>query len=266
MTTRFPQRRLVAAALASLAALALAATAGAEPKAEAKAADKAEPRTDAKGDPRAVIAKRLEVGVEAVRPSVVAGLYEVAHGGEVLYVTSDGRYAFSGDLYATDTGKNLTEKRRSETRLAALRAVSDDEAIIFSPKAPRYTVTVFTDVDCAYCRKLHSQIAEYNRLGVRVRYVFYPRSGPGTESWRKAEAVWCSANRQDALTRAKQGADVGQKLCQNTPVSRTYELGRELGIRGTPGIFTDRGEYLPGYFPPDQLLERLKELDGGGAG
>ena len=254
MPTRFARRRLAAA---TLAALGLAA---------ALAALAADPKPDPKADPRAAIAKKLEVPVDAVRPSVVAGLYEVAHGGEVLYVTGDGRYAFTGDLYETDKGKNLTEQRRSETRLAALKTVADEEAIIFSPKTPRYTVTVFTDVDCQYCRKLHSEIAEFNRLGVRVRYVFYPRSGPGTDSWRKAEVVWCSANRQEALTRAKQGAEVTGNVCKNTPVARTYALGQELGIRGTPGIFTDRGDYLPGYYPPAQLVEKLKELETGGAG
>ena len=260
MPTRLARRHL---AVAALAALGLAAVSGAT-AGDSRLDAKADTKADAKADPRATIAKRLEVPVDAVRPSVVTGLYEVAHGGEVLYVTGDGRYAFTGDLYETDKGKNLTEQRRSEARVLALKGVSDEDAIIFSPKTPRYTVTVFTDVDCQYCRKLHSEIAEYNRLGVRVRYVFYPRSGPGTDSWRKAEVVWCSANRQDALTRAKQGAEVTGKACKNTPVARTYALGQELGIRGTPGIFTDRGEYLPGYFPPAELLEKLKALDGAG--
>ena len=258
MITCFARHRLAAAALAAFGLVAALGAGAADSKLESKA--------DAKADPRQAIAKRLEVPVDAVRPSVVAGLYEVAHGGEVLYVTSDGRYAFTGDLYETDKGRNLTEQRRAETRLAALKGVSDDDAIIFSPKTPRYTVTVFTDLDCQYCRKLHSEIAEFNRLGVRIRYVFYPRSGPGTDSWRKAEVVWCSANRQDALTRAKQGGEVAGQVCKNTPVARTYALGQELGIRGTPGIFTDHGEYLPGYYPPAQLIEKLKELDGGGAG
>jgi thiol:disulfide interchange protein DsbC len=260
MPHRFARRGLAAATLAALG-LATALGALAADPAPAPAA-----RPDAKTDPRSAIAKRLDVPVDAVRPSVVAGLYEVAHGGEVLYLTGDGRYAITGDLYETDKGKNLTELRRTETRLVALKTVSDEEAIIFSPKTPRYTITVFTDVDCQYCRKLHSEIAEYNRLGVRVRYVFYPRSGPGTDSWRKAEVVWCSANRQDALTRAKQGGEVAGKVCKETPVARTYALGQELGIRGTPGIFTDRGEYLPGYYPPAQLLEKLKELESDTAG
>ena len=108
--------------------------------------------------------------------------------------------------------------------------------LIFSPKNPLYTITVFTDVDCQYCRKLHSEIAELNRLGVRVRYMFYPRTGPNTESWRKAEVVWCSADRNEALTRAKAGAQLDMnKTCGPTPVAREYALGQSLGVRGTPG-------------------------------
>jgi thiol:disulfide interchange protein DsbC len=212
-------------------------------------------------DPRAAIAKRLEVPPGAVRPSVLPGIYEVARGAEVLYVTADGRYALSGDLYETGSGRNLTEHRRIEGRRAALHAVPDSDAIIFAPPNPRYTVTVFTDVDCAYCRKLHSQIAEYNRLGIRIRYLSYPRTGPGTDSWHKAEVVWCAADRQDALTRAKQGIEVAGKSCEGNPVKRTFELGEELGIRGTPGIFTEAGEYLPGYYTPERLAKRLQELE-----
>ena len=216
-------------------------------------------------DPRVAIAKRLEVGVDAVRTSALPGIYEVAHGGEVLYVSGDGRYALSGDLYETDSGRNLTEQRRTEVRGVALRALADADTIIFGPKSARYTVTVFTDIDCPYCRRMHSEIAEYNRLGVRIRYAFYPRSGPGSDSWKKAEAVWCAPNRQDALTRAKAGAAVPPRACPDAPVAKTWELGRELGIRGTPGMFTDRGDYLSGYLSPQRLLERLRELDGAAA-
>ena len=131
--------------------------------------------------------------------------------------------------------------------------------LVFGPKDPKYTVTVFTDVDCGYCRKLHSQIAEYNRLGIRVRYLFWPRSGPDTESWTKAEQVWCSANRGEALTRAKRGETLNAPTnCSGLPVAREYELGKEIGIRGTPAIVLGSGEMLPGYLPPAQLLQQLR--------
>ena len=116
--------------------------------------------------------------------------------------------------------------------------------LVFSPKDPKYTITVFTDIDCGYCRRLHSQIAEYNRLGIGVRYLFYPRSGPETESWHKAEAVWCSANRNEALTRAKNGEDIKSPKCPAGLVARDWELGHKLAVEGTPAIFLPSGEML----------------------
>jgi thiol:disulfide interchange protein DsbC len=247
---RFPTSILGSAGAALALALAVSAV-----------ADPAKPDA-AKADPRLAIAHKLEVELEAIRPSGLPGIYEVARGAEVLYVSSDGRYALSGDLFETGSGRNLTEHRRTEARALALRAVPDSDAIIFAPEKPRYSVTVFTDVDCGYCRALHKNIAEYNRLGVRVKYLFFPRTGPGTESWHKAEAVWCAPDRREALTRAKAGAQMpASAACGATPVARSYELGQELGIRGTPGIFTDRGDYLPGFMTPAELVKRLKELE-----
>jgi thiol:disulfide interchange protein DsbC len=133
--------------------------------------------------------------------------------------------------------------------------------LIFSPPNPKYTITVFTDVDCQYCRKLHSEIGELNRLGIRVRYMFFPRTGPNTESWIKAEVVWCSPDRNEALTRAKLGANLDlKKACPMNPVAREYQLGQDIGVRGTPAIVTERGDYIAGYLPPLQLLAQIKEL------
>ncbi len=131
--------------------------------------------------------------------------------------------------------------------------------LIFGPKDPKYTVTVLTDVDCAYCRKLHSQIAEYNRLGVRVRYMLYPRTGPNTVSWTKAEQVWCSPDRNDAFTRATLGQELKTKACPNNPVASSYAMGKDFALQGTPSIVLADGEMLDGYLPPDVLVQRLKD-------
>jgi thiol:disulfide interchange protein DsbC len=211
----------------------------------------------AKPDVRAEIARRLEVNVDDVKPSPVAGLYEIRSGAEVGYVSVDGKFYVDGDVFDMQSKKNLTEVRRQEGRLELLAKVRDGDAIIFAPAGkPKHTLTVFTDVDCTYCRRLHQDIGELNRLGIRVRYVMYPRGGPGTEAWKKAEAVWCSADRKDALTRAKRGEAVKAGRCE-TPVAAQYALGQQLGIRGTPGIFTEQGEYLAGYLPAAQLAEYL---------
>lgn len=211
------------------------------------------------GDVRAEIARRLEVDVEDVRPSPIAGLYEIRSGAEVGYVSVDGRFYVDGDVFDMNTRANLTERSRDQGRLELLASVADGDTIVFAPPGKsRHTLTVFTDIDCKFCRHMHQEMAELNRLGIRVRYLFYPRSGPGTESWKKAESVWCSANRRDALTRAKRGEAVKSAQCE-TPVAAHYELGRSMRLRGTPGIITDRGEYLAGYLPAAQLAEYLAQ-------
>src|SRR5271155_3959262 len=214
-------------------------------------------------DPRAALVKLLPAGskIEDLRPSPIPGIYEFTQGADVSYLTADGKYFLDGNVYDMSTRENLSEALRSHARLAMIDAVPESQMVIFSPKNPLYTITVFTDVDCQYCRKLHSEIAEINKLGVRVRYMFFPRTGPNTESWRKAEVVWCSADRNEALTRAKAGAELDMnKTCGPTPVAREYELGQSIGVRGTPAIVTDGGDYISGYMPPRELLEAIKRL------
>ena len=122
------------------------------------------------------------------------------------------------------------------------------------------TVTVFTDIDCGFCRKFHSQIADVNKAGVRVRYMMYPRTGPGTESWKKAEQVWCSADRRDALTRAKRGEPVKAKACGDGAIKTQYELGSDLGVEGTPAIFTQNGDYIGGFLTPEELVQSVQAI------
>ncbi|MBV6418659.1 MAG: Thiol:disulfide interchange protein DsbC [Steroidobacteraceae bacterium] len=198
--------------------------------------------------------------VDDLRPTPMQGIFELRRGGDIVYVSEDGRYALMGDLYDLKSNSNLSETRRRGLRKELLSAVPDSQTLIFSPKDPKYTINVFTDVDCAYCRKLHSQIAEYNRLGVRVRYLFFPRTGPDTESWHKAESVWCAADRNEALTRAKRGEAIKSRPCGQTPVAKEYQLGEDLGIQGTPAIVLANGEMLPGYVPPAMLVDHLKTV------
>jgi len=138
----------------------------------------------------------------------------------------------------------------------------EDQMIIFSPERPTATVTVFTDVDCGYCRQFHSHVAELNKLGVKVRYVPFPRTGPGTESWAKAESVWCAADRKDALTRAKKGETVKSKKCGDAVLKMGYQTGEDFGLDGTPAIYTQSGEYIGGYLTPEQLIAIVQESDG----
>ena len=214
----------------------------------------------AKADPRVDVAAHIPgARPEELRATAVPGIFELTRGAEVVYVTADGKYAFTGDLVELASNTNLTEQHRRELRAKALDAFPESEMLVFGPKDSKYTVTVFTDVDCPYCRKLHSQIGIYNRLGIRVRYLLYPRTGPNTESWTKAEQVWCSSDRNAALTRAKLGEPLQTKPCANNPVARSYALGQDFALEGTPAIIMPNGELLPGYLPPELLAQHLKD-------
>jgi thiol:disulfide interchange protein DsbC len=247
--------------LRSVCVMAVLALAGVLGQARAQApAEMPDPRA---ADPRAALVKLLPAGtkVDDLVPSPIPGVYQFVQGAEVSYLTADGKYYLDGNVYDMATRANLTEVLRARARVALINAVPETQMLIFSPKNPLYTVTVFTDVDCQFCRKLHGDMAELNKLGVRVRYLFYPRTGPNTESWRKAEVVWCSADRNDTFTRAKAGAQLDMnKTCGPTPVAREYALGQSLGVRGTPAIVTESGDFINGYMPPRDLLQAIKQL------
>jgi len=244
---------LLAACLAGRAPAATVASPAAVPQVASAAAGAADPRV-------AIAAKFAGVRPDDLHPTPIPGIYELMRGTDAAYVTTDGKYAIVGDLYLTSSNDDLTEARRREMRLRLLAAIPESHMVIFGPSNARHTVTVFTDVDCAYCRRLHSQIAEYNRLGIRVRYVSYPRTGPNTESWTRAEQVWCAADRKSALTKAKLGQSLSDKVCPNNPVAEEYALGQQFDLQGTPAIILGDGEMIPGYMSPSDLAQQLKSV------
>jgi thiol:disulfide interchange protein DsbC len=213
-------------------------------------------------DPRvAIAAKMAGVKPEDLHATPIPGIYELLRGGDAAYVSTDGKYAIIGDLYETGTNNDLTENRRRDLRLKMLAAIPENQMVVFGPDNPKHTITVFTDMDCAYCRKLHSQITDYNKLGIRVRYIAYPRTGPNTSSWSKAEQVWCSADRKTALTEAKLGKTLPTKICADNPVAKEYALGQEFNLQGTPTIILGNGEMVAGYMAPTDLVEELKGVN-----
>jgi len=216
---------------------------------------------EGKQDPRVAIAEQLPmVSVDDISDSPVEGIYEIALGPQVAYVSADGRYLFTGDIIDLKHQINLTDARRNGARVEALGALGESKMIVFSPESkPAHSITVFTDIDCGYCRKLHSEMDQLNELGVEVRYLFYPRQGPGSDSWSKADNVWCAKDRQEALTLAKQGGEVEPKAC-DTPVSTHYEMAQSVGLRGTPAIVTEDGTLLSGYLPAKDLAAQLDYL------
>jgi len=202
-------------------------------------------------------------GVEAsdISESPVPGIYQVAIGANVAYVTNDGRYIIRGDIYDTQSSANLTEDTRAKARVAMLDGVDPASMIVFKPAdgKVKHTVTIFTDIDCGYCRQFHREIDKVTALGIEVHYLFYPRTGPNTESWTKADHVWCAGDHNDALTRAKLGGEVPEASCGNTPVEAHYALGQRIGVRGTPAVFSETGELVGGYLPPATLAKVLDD-------
>jgi thiol:disulfide interchange protein DsbC len=204
------------------------------------------------------------VSAEDITDSPLPGVYQVQVGSRVAYVSQDGRYLLQGDLYDLETSRNLTEVTRASSRIDMLAGVPADQMMVFSPAdgEPKHTITIFTDIDCGYCRQFHREIEQVNNLGIEVHYLFYPRTGPNTDSWAKAEKVWCSGPdlRNAALTRAKLGGQVPDATCDTNPVGSHWDLGHEIGVTGTPSVIAANGEIIGGYMAPDMLLQRLDSL------
>ena len=199
-----------------------------------------------------------EIGPEDVDVSAVDGWYTVHKGSIVAYVSADGRYLLQGDMIDLDNQVNLSEQARNEGRREVMSSVSDDQSIMFSPTEVKYSITVFTDVDCTYCRKLHSQIDEYLAEGIEIRYMLYPRGGPASRSWKTSEEVWCARDRNGALTAAKQDLDFETNKCDASAITKHYMLGQDVGLTGTPAIVFEDGTLLSGYLPPAALASRLQ--------
>lgn len=201
------------------------------------------------------------LAVQSVKVSAVPGLYEVQLlRGPLVYATADARYFILGDLYGVEAEGfvNLAEQQRSANRLLALKEVEQTDQIIFAPEGEvRASITVFTDVSCFYCQKLHKEVPELNRRGVEVRYLAYPREGIGSSGFRQLASAWCADDRQATLTRLKNREELPENVCPGNPIAAQFELGQQLGVRGTPAIVTANGDLMPGYRSADDLLVLL---------
>lgn len=191
----------------------------------------------------------------------IEGILMVQVGGEVLYATADGKFLIQGRVINLETREDLTEAAKTKMRKKLLAGMDASKQITFAPENPQYDLTVFTDIDCGYCRKLHAQVKEYNQSGIAIHYMAFPRAGIGSHSYEKAVSVWCAADQQSALTLAKQGAEPDPEHCEN-PIAEQYQLGIALGVTGTPAILTSDGSLIPGYMPPEKLRERLDQMAG----
>ena len=211
-------------------------------------------------DARQNIAQSLErlqfpVPISAVSESPVEGLHQVQlENGKVIYATADGRHLIQGVLLSVgdDGVRNRTAEVEAEQAKQVLAALPAEQLVVFAPEQPKTHITVFTDVDCGYCRKLHEEVGQLNDLGIEVRYAAFPRAGLQSATARTMQSVWCADDQQTAMTNAKQGKRVSAASCED-PVAEQYSLGSRLGVQGTPAIFFANGRLLPGYKPAQQL-------------
>ncbi|MBT5720131.1 DsbC family protein [Gammaproteobacteria bacterium] len=206
------------------------------------------------------VASQNQLEIVSVKATALSTIYEVQlNTGEILYADISGDYLFAGDMYRTsDTGLiNLSTGQRQQRSLAKVAAIPAEEMIIFTPDEIKTSITVFTDVDCTYCRKLHSELDSLMAKGIEVRYMAYPRGGVDADSFEKMVSVWCADDRKKALTQAKNGQNLPEADC-NTPIMEHYALGNELGISGTPALVFPDGRVIPGYLDSDRLAAMLK--------
>ncbi|WP_177420637.1 DsbC family protein [endosymbiont of Lamellibrachia barhami] len=193
---------------------------------------------------------------DSITESVIPDLYEVMIGPRLFYVSGDGKYLFNGKLFEIATREDLSTPKISLAKADAITKVGEENMIIFGSDDAKHTITVFTDIDCGYCRKLHSEITQYNDLGIRVRYMMFPRAGVGSASYTKAVSVWCADDQKAAMTLSKAGKPIDEKLCDN-PIVDHMKLGELLGVTGTPAVFLSDGELMPGYVPAAKMSAYL---------
>jgi thiol:disulfide interchange protein DsbC len=195
---------------------------------------------------------------EAVQKSDLPGFYEVVVNGKAIYISADGKYLVQGEIVDIPTKTNIGSRALATVRGDVLKKLPLDKRLIFAPPNPKYTVVVFTDVDCPYCRRFHNQIAAYNQLGIAVQYVLFPLTSIHPNAHTKAIAVWCSEDRNAVFTASMNGQDPGKKTCAN-PVDETTAVAVKMGVEGTPAMFTPDGAQITGTatLDPAQLLAEL---------
>lgn len=198
--------------------------------------------------------------IDSVSESPIPGVYAVeVVGNGIIYMSKDGGHFIAGDLYRVGPNglANVTEEKMNTVRAKALLSVDKDQMITFPAKGKeKAKLTVFTDIDCGYCRKFHQEVPELNDMGISVSYLAFPRAGVGSSSFNKYVSVWCSDDQQVSMNKAKLRQPVEPKTCEN-PVEAQYMLGQQVGVNSTPNLVTESGELIRGYVPAKQLAQRL---------
>jgi thiol:disulfide interchange protein DsbC len=204
------------------------------------------------------------IRVDVIEPAPMPGFYQVIASGQMLYISADGKYMMHGDLIDLGRKQNASDDAWARFRKAELAKVPASERIVYAPANPKYTISVFTDVNCGFCRALHEHIAAFNKEGIAVEYLAWPReglvttSGSSTATYTEMTSIWCAKDRKAAFTAATAGQAPAPATCTNA-VKDQFNLGVKLGVSGTPAIYGPDGRTLGGYVTPEQLLQALKQ-------
>ena len=208
---------------------------------------------------KAKLQKALSMEISAIGDAPVPGLLQVMTEKGLFYTSEDGKYLLQARIYSIDEGmRNVTEDALGEMRLSGLEKFSDN-VIEYKADKEKYVVNIFTDITCGYCRKLHDEMAQYNDLGITVRYLAFPRGGLNSRTYTDMVSVWCAENPQEAMDNAKAGGTVASKKC-DSKVAEEFAFGQKIGVNGTPNIIMPDGSVIPGYQPPKQLEAALKAI------
>ncbi len=205
-----------------------------------------------------------ELVVDKVEKSPVSGLYQLTAGPVVLYASNDGRYLLAGDVLDLEQrleDRNVTEAVRRQLRMSLLKHIQPKEMIVYHPKESKGTVTVFTDTECGYCRKLHAEISKLVELGIEVRYLAFPREGAGSPTYNKMVSVWCAKDPAKAMTSVMQGEAIETLTCNNT-IENQFALGRKFGVSGTPTLVFADGTLWGGYLSAEKLANEAVKHSG----
>lgn len=206
---------------------------------------------------KAIARHMSTVKVTSINTTPVSGLYQVIVGAKVVYMTKDAQYMIDGDLINLSTNKNYTKDAKAAIRISEIDALGESDMVVYKPETVEHTITVVTDIDCSYCRRLHKEIPQYLGNSIKVRYIFMPLKG--NEDFNKTVSVWCADDRKTALDVAYASGVIKPKECDN-PILKHMELARKLGVRGTPAIILENGDMLPGYVRVKKLLTQLNTL------
>ena len=203
-----------------------------------------------------------EIKTENINTSELDGYYEVVLTNpwiDVMYISMDGKYVIQGAVTDLELMTNISTNRINSIKREILESISDDDKIIFKAENEQYVVHVYTDVDCPYCAKLHADMQELNALGITVKYLASPLEQLHPNAQSAMEKIWCAEDKALAIHNYKTRRYLPDSAECVNPVAEQLAISKQLGVNGTPSIFFENGTNLPGYLPPNDVLNRILE-------